>query len=396
MKNISLAKGVFAAGLAVACSWGLVACSSSSSDDVQLTGGVAATVNGTEISEDKVTLAIESVRDDMDLTDADSWGEWLAQYGYTPQSVREEVIDTYADQEVLRQHAADKGVSVDDATVQSYVDEMKANYDNDDARWQQALDSVGITEDEYRENIELSLLSRGVKDTFATDEDPSDDEMLETANTYLSSYDGAKRSSHILFDSDDEQTAQEVLDQINVGTISFEDAAKQYSKDSSASNGGDVGWDKLTNFVDEYQEALDGLEKGQVSGLVTSQYGIHIIKCTDVFNAPDELTSMDQLPSEFVDAIKQIVNNNKQQQAYDDWLQSCRDESDIVINDMPENVPYNVDMSKYESDDESSDSGESGDASDDESAADDASSDGDAANGEADQGSSEGDNAEQQ
>ena len=129
---------------------------------------------------------------------------------------------------------------------------------------------------------------------------------------------------------------------------------------------------------------------------MTSQYGIHIIKCTDVFNAPDELTSMDQLPSEFVDAIKQIVNNNKQQQAYDDWLQSCRDESDIVINDMPENVPYNVDMSKYESDDESGDSGESGDASDDESAADDASSDGDAANGEVDQGSSEGDNAEQQ
>ena len=35
------------------------------------------------------------------------------------------------------------------------------------------------------------------------------------------------------------------------------------------------------------------LNKGDVSGLVTSTYGIHIIQCTDVFEAPEELTSLD-------------------------------------------------------------------------------------------------------
>lgn len=49
-----------------------------------------------------------------------------------------------------------------------------------------------------------------------------------------------------------------------------------------------MGWDKTSSFVQEYTDALSGLEKDQVSGLVTSSYGIHIIKCTDVYNAPKE------------------------------------------------------------------------------------------------------------
>ncbi|WP_369677506.1 peptidylprolyl isomerase, partial [Klebsiella pneumoniae] len=89
-----------------------------------------------------------------------------------------------------------------------------------------------------------------------------------------------------LFDSADEATAQEVLDKINSGELDFAEAAQQYSKDSSAQNGGDVGWDKMTSFVEPYQTALDGLAVDQVSGLVTTDYGIHIIKCTDEFNAP--------------------------------------------------------------------------------------------------------------
>ena len=112
-------------------------------------------------------------------------------------------------------------------------------------------------------------------------DDPSDEDVLSYAQTYISSFDGAKRSSHILFDADDTETAQSVLDQINAGTLDFAEAAKTYSKDSSAQNGGDVGWDKLNSFVSEYTAGLADLSKGQVSGLVTSSYGIHIIKCTD-------------------------------------------------------------------------------------------------------------------
>ena len=68
---------------------------------------------------------------------------------------------------------------------------------------------------------------------------------------YATAYDGAKRSSHILFNTGDEATAQDVLDRINSGELDFAEAAKEYSQDTgSAENGGDVGWDKLKQLRD--------------------------------------------------------------------------------------------------------------------------------------------------
>ena len=345
MKKISLAKSVVTVGLAAACAWSLAGCSGATGSG----GGVAATVNGTEISEDEVTAMVDSVREQQSLSDEDSWGTWMAQYGYTPESVREEVLDGLINQEILLQKAGDRGVTVDDATVDENVESMKANYENDE-KWQAALSSVGITEDQYRENIKLSLLYQGVIESFADDAAPTDEQLLTAASTYATYYDGAKRSSHILFDASDTETAQQVLDQINAGTLDFATAAEQYSKDTgSAAQGGDVGWDKLSSFVTEYTNGLKELSEGQVSGLVTSSYGIHIIKCTQVFNAPDEITSIDQIPSEFVETIRSMVLQQNEQTAYSDWLSSCRDSSDVVINDMPSGLSYYVDMSNYSS-----------------------------------------------
>lgn len=345
MKKTSLAKSAVAVGLVAACAWSLVGCSGAS----DATGAVAATVNGVEISEDEVTAMVDSVREQQSLSDEDSWGTWMAQYGYTPESVREEVLDGLINQEILLQKAGDRGVTVDDATVDENVESMKANYENDE-KWQAALSSVGITEDQYRENIKLSLLYQGVIESFAEDAAPTDEQLLTAASTYATYYDGAKRSSHILFDASDTETAQQVLDQINAGTLDFATAAEQYSKDTgSAAQGGDVGWDKLSSFVTEYTNGLKELSEGQVSGLVTSSYGIHIIKCTQVFNAPDEITSIDQIPSEFVETIRSMVLQQNEQTAYSDWLSSCRDSSDVVINDMPSGLSYYVDMSKYSS-----------------------------------------------
>lgn len=346
MRRITLAKSALAVGLAAACAWTLMGCSAQSGD-VKLTGGVAATVNGVEIPEDEVTMTVESVRSDQSMTDEESWGKWMAQYGYTPESVREEVLDGLINQEILLQNAESRGVAVDDATVDENVQSMKSNYESDE-KWQEALSSVGITEDEYRENIKLSLLYQGVTATFEEESAPTDDSLMETAKTYMTYYDGAKRSSHILFDAADEATAQEVLNQINAGALDFATAAQEYSKDTgSASQGGDVGWDKLAQFVTEYTDALADLDEGQVSGLVKSSYGIHVIKCTQVFNAPEELTSLDQIPAEFLSVLTDMVKKQNQQTAYSDWLKSCRDNSEVVINDLPKNVSYNLDISKY-------------------------------------------------
>ncbi len=350
MKASSIAKAVCAVSLSALCVVGITACSGNSSKS---TGGVAATVNGAEIQEDEVTSSVESIRTQMSLTDEDTWGQWLVKNNYTPEKVREEVIDSLVTKQLIIQGAEEKSVTVSDDEVQSYVDQMKSNYASDD-KWQEALKSVNMTEDEYKSNIKTSLLQQGLMKTFEGD-DPTDEDVLSYAKTYLSSYDGAKRSSHILFDSDDEATAQSVLDQINAGTLDFAEAAKTYSKDSSAQNGGDVGWDKLNSFVSEYTAGLADLSKGQVSGLVTSSYGIHIIKCTDEFTAPSELTSLDQLPTEFVDQFRSSLKSQNQSKAYQQWLTDAKSNAEIDIKDMPSGLPYDLDLSKYQSDDSSSD-----------------------------------------
>lgn len=353
MKTANLLKFVCTAGLAAACATGLAACSGGGANAASesYTGGVAATVNGTEIAEDTITQQVQTIRAQMAIDTEDAWGEWLVENGYTPETVREQIIDGYVDQELIRQGAAEKGVTVDAAEIDTYVNSMKANYDSEEA-WEQALANSGTTEEDYRHNLELQILSQNLYATFATTDEPAEEDVISTANLYLSAFDGAKRSSHILFAADDEATAQSVLDQINAGEMDFVDAVKEYSTDSAATaQNGDVGWDKLTTFDTSYQEALDGLEKDQVSGLVTSSFGIHIIKCTDVFAAPEEVTSTDQVPEEFLEQIKSMVQQNNQSEAYQAWFSEYEEAAEIVINDMPEGLPYDVDLSKYSTDD---------------------------------------------
>lgn len=349
-------------GLSAACVMGVAGCSSNNQNSGS--GAVAAIINGTEIYEDTVTDYIQSVREQQGLTDEDSWGNYLAQMGTDPAGVREQIINTYVTRELINSGAEEKGVTVDSSEVDSYVDKMKSNYDSDE-KWQSALEQAGMTEDEYRSEIELQLKAKELYNTFTSSEEPSNDDMLQYAQMYASAYDGAKRSSHILFDSDDEATAQDVLNKINSGELDFAEAAKQYSKDAGSKDaGGDVGWDKTSSFVQEYTDALSGLEKDQVSGLVTSSYGIHIIKCTDVYNAPKEkaddgtetvkITSLDQIPSEWQETIKQSLQSQGQTTNYQNWLTEKKESSDLRINDMPSGLPYDVDMSKYQTEDPNS------------------------------------------
>lgn len=386
MKKTYIMKTVCAMSLTAACAWGLAACSSGS-DASTSAGGVAATVNGTEISEDTVTSYIQGVRTQLGSDDEEAWGNWLAQNSYTPASVREEVINSYVQRELVREAVEEKGIVIESSEIDDSVNQMKQYYDTDE-KWQSALEQAGMTEESYRDEIDLKLKENKLYASFASEEDPSEEDMLQYSQMYATAYDGAKRSSHILFAADDEATAQEVLDKINSGELDFVDAVKEYSTDTaSAEKDGDVGWDKTSSLDSDYTAGLDALEKDQVSGLVTSQFGIHIIKCTDVFTAPEEVTSTDQLPAEWVENIKTSLASQKQQEAYQAWLEEAREAADVKINDMPSGLPYDLDMSKYQTEstdgtDDAAATDGTGDAAEGDAAADGATADG-AAEGDA-------------
>ena len=71
---------------------------------------------------------------------------------------------------------------------------------------------------------------------------------------------------------------QGIAADIDAGTITFEDAAKKYSQDGSAQAGGDLGWTKRGKFVPEFEAAAYNLNPGQMSGVVKSEFGFHLIK----------------------------------------------------------------------------------------------------------------------
>ena len=246
MKTSGLLRAACVAALTVACGLGLVACSGESNDssgaDINdVSGGVAATVNGTELGEKAITAYVDSFRSSNGLTEDSDWAQWMVDNGLDATAVREEVIDYYVSQELIRQAAEENGVVVDDAQVDEQISTMRGYYSSDE-EWKNALQAVGVTEDRYRDMIKLNLIEAGLMDKVATVEEPTEEEMLQYAQMYASAYDGAKKSSHILFASEDQATAQEVLDKINAGELDFAEAATQYSTDEgSKEDGGNVG-----------------------------------------------------------------------------------------------------------------------------------------------------------
>lgn len=328
--------------------------------DYELTGGVAATVNGVNIKEDTITTQIMAIRESAYQSDED-WATFLAGQGLTPETYRENLINSYARQYLISEAERENNITVSQEDVDKQWESVVAGYGGDEDAFLEILTQIGYTKDSYKESLKSSLAAEKLKEAVAPAKDPSDEDVIAALNVSLDTYNGARRSSHILFkvaeDATDEERAeieakaQQVLDDINSGEIEFADAAKEYSEDSSAESGGDVGWDKLSTFVDEYQEALSGLSKDQVSGLVKTTYGYHIIMCTDMFNIDGEVTSIDQVPEDIKTTLSDSLKTEKQGEAYSTWLNEYVEKADIKINEMPENVPYNVDMSKAKAQD---------------------------------------------
>ncbi|HEX5412076.1 MAG TPA: peptidyl-prolyl cis-trans isomerase [Terriglobia bacterium] len=164
-----------------------------------------------------------------------------------------------------------KAVPVTDKDVQDYFQKNAARYQLKEQRQAQY---VLVTPDDVRANVNVS-----------------DAEMKQYYTSHLEDYRVPDRVkvSHILFKTTGksseqikqlEKTAADVLAKIKAGA-NFAEMAKKYSEDTSASNGGDIGWITHGQTVKEFEDTAFNMQPGQVSGLVHTTYGIHIIKVFD-------------------------------------------------------------------------------------------------------------------
>jgi peptidyl-prolyl cis-trans isomerase C len=85
------------------------------------------------------------------------------------------------------------------------------------------------------------------------------------------------RASHILVEK--QSQALKVLEELKAGA-DFKDLAKTYSICPSSKRGGDLGQFKRGQMVREFEQAAFTLKQGEISGLVKTQFGYHIIKRT--------------------------------------------------------------------------------------------------------------------
>ena len=101
-----------------------------------------------------------------------------------------------------------------------------------------------------------------------------------------------------------EKKAHDVLAQIKSGA-NFADLAKKNSEDSSAQNGGEIGWIVRGQTVKEFEDAAFSMKPGQVSDLIKTIYGFHIV------NVEDKQIAHLQSPEEVKDQVRTNLEKQK-------------------------------------------------------------------------------------
>lgn len=280
---------------------------------------VAAKVNGDVITMDELNAQVEQLKKQYPqmFEGADGEGRLL--------DFKQRLLDNLINAKLVEQAADDRDIKIDDDDVTKQVKQLKDGF-KDQAQFEQALKSAGMTEDGLERQIREQLITSKLIESLAKDKAVSADEV----ETYYEKNKAqfvqkeAKRASHILFKPEDKKKAESVLKQVQGGG-NFASLAKANSIDTAtASKGGDLGWPN-TPYVPEFETALSKLKKGQTSGLVQSPYGWHIIRVTE------ERSGSQQKLADVKDQIEQIIVQQRRADAYQKFLENLRKDAKIEI-----------------------------------------------------------------
>lgn len=110
----------------------------------------------------------------------------------------------------------------------------------------------------------------------------------------------------------------DLKERLDNNAAKFEDLAKQYSNDLSASKGGDLGWVYPGDTVPEFERAMDALKPGQISEPIESPFGYHLIQVVER-KANDVSKERQRL------AARMAIRERKTEEATNDWLRQLRD-----------------------------------------------------------------------
>lgn len=282
-------------------------------------GDVAARVNGEVISKSDLDAQVEALKQqypDM-FEGADGEGRLL--------EFQQRLLDNMINNVLIRQAAEERGIEVSDADVTAELEKLKAGFQSDE-QFEQALAQANMDVAALEDQVREQLMTEQLLDSLTEEFDITDAEITEyyEANAAQFQEQAATHAAHILFDPEEKALAEEILAEVKAGG-DFAALAKEHSKDpGSAANGGDLGW-PTTPYVPEFQAAADALDAGEISDLVETTFGWHIIKVIEKREARDK-------PLEEVkDQIVQILEQQYNADVYQQFLNEQRDAAEIEI-----------------------------------------------------------------
>lgn len=176
---------------------------------------------------------------------------------------------------------------------------------------------ANITQFDTQQQVSLAYVELSVDDLLAGIE-VSEDEAEQYYEQNIQDFrtQEERRASHILIEFGDdqqkaEQQAEDILAKINNGE-DFAELAETFSSDTfSAENGGDLDWFSMGMMDPAFEDAAFALQNvGDVSDVVESEFGFHIIKLTDV--KPEET-------SPFADVKEDVIAKLKAERAEEEF-----------------------------------------------------------------------------
>jgi peptidyl-prolyl cis-trans isomerase C len=257
-----------------------------------------------------------------------------------PPERRDEIVRGALDQlvvyKLLAQESKTRGITISQPEIDAKIAELKQQFPTEDA-FQKALQARGLTLDGLKEDAQVDLRVNKLMDSEVSKlPGPSDAEAKDfyDKNPEKFKQDESVRASHILIRVDEKADAaakqkaraeiEGVLKQARAGA-DFAKLAQEHSQDGSAAQGGDLNYFSRGQMVPAFEQVAFSLKPGQISDIVTTQFGYHIIKVID--HKPAHTVPFEEATGQ----IKQYLEQQKKQQHADEFIESLKKKSKIEV-----------------------------------------------------------------
>lgn len=247
-----------------------------------------------------------------------------------PEEFMPKILDKIIDEKLQTQEAKKIGISVNEESIQAALDEIKENNNITEEELEEMLKNENSSLERYKETIrDQILVTRVMNYEVLNRVSVSDRDIKKYYRVNQKQFwtPGKVHALHILFILDDKLTREErrikevkaknVLGKIRNGA-EFEKMAKLFSEDLSGASGGDLGILEKGKMVAEFEEAVFALKDGEVSDLVKTPYGLHIIKAQKVYHG-------NTIPFDDVkNKIERVLRAEKGREGYKKWIEELR------------------------------------------------------------------------